>query len=252
MPHIHLIGIGGAGLSAIATVLLQQGYTISGSDMQSSAMTERLSQLGAQIFIGHRAEQIEAHLDTIVISSAIAADNPEVVAAHRHGIPVVKRAEWLGRMMQDRIGIAIAGTHGKTTTTALTAFVLREAGHDPTYIIGGFVKQMNTNAAAGTGEAFIIEADEYDHMFLGLRPEIAVVTIVEWDHPDIFPTPQALHQAFREFVQGVPPHGLVIGCGDDPGVRTIIDQARSPIVTYGLAADNDWQATEIQLNRQGG
>jgi UDP-N-acetylmuramate--alanine ligase len=252
MPYVHLIGIGGAGLSAIATVLLQQGYTISGSDMQSSAMTERLSQLGAKIFIGHRAEQIEAYLDTVVISSAIAADNPEVVAAHRQGIPVVKRAEWLGRMMQDRTGIAIAGTHGKTTTTALTAFVLREAGQDPTYIIGGFVKQMNTNAAAGTGQTFVIEADEYDHMFLGLRPEIAVVTIVEWDHPDIFPTPQALRQDFREFVQRVPPHGLVIGCGDDPGVCAIIDQVRSPVVTYGLTADNDWQAAEIQLNRHGG
>ncbi len=252
MPNVHLIGIGGAGLSAIATVLLQQGYTVSGSDMQPSSSTERLTQLGATVHIGHRPENLSGSLDTVVISSAIPADNPELVEARRRGLPVVKRAEWLGHMMQGRVGIAVAGTHGKTTTTAMTAFMLQEAEQEPTYIVGGFVPQMNTNAAAGVGDTFVIEADEYDHTFLGLRPEVAVVTIVEWDHPDIFPTAGALHQAFQDFVRLVPADGLVIGCGDDPGARAIIEQAAANVITYGLQADNDWQAVEVRPNRRGG
>ncbi|MCQ3976351.1 MAG: UDP-N-acetylmuramate--L-alanine ligase, partial [Anaerolineae bacterium] len=175
MANIHLIGIGGAGVSSIATVLLQQGYQVSGSDRQASAATERLAQLGATIFIGHRAENLPDSLDTVIISSAIPADNPEVVEAQRRGLAVVKRAEWLGRMMAGKVGVAVAGTHGKTTTTALIAFILQQAGLEPTYIIGGFVPQLETNAA-GQGDAFVIEADEYDYMFLGLRPEVAVVT----------------------------------------------------------------------------
>jgi UDP-N-acetylmuramate--alanine ligase len=252
MPHVHFIGIGGAGLSAIATVLLQQGYTVSGSDMQASSTTDRLAQLGANIFIGHRPKNLSDGLDTVVISSAIPGDNPELVSAKQRGLPVMKRAEWLGRMMQGRVGIAIAGTHGKTTTTALTAFVLQEAGHSPTYIVGGFVPQMGTNAAAGSGNAFVIEADEYDHTFLGLRPNVAAVTIVEWDHPDIFPTPRALHRAFEDFVQLVPAEGLVIGCGDAAGVRPVLAQAGATVITYGLQEENDWQAVELQPNRRGG
>jgi UDP-N-acetylmuramate--alanine ligase len=183
MTSIHLIGIGGAGLSAIATVLLQQGYTVSGSDMQASAATERLTELGAIVFIGHRPENLADNLDAVIISSAIPLHNPELVEARRRGLTAVKRDAWLGQMMQDRVGIAIAGTHGKTTTTGMTAFLLQQAGLDPTYIVGGFVPQMGTNAAAGQSDLFVIEADEYDHMFLGLRPTVAVVTIVEWDHP---------------------------------------------------------------------
>ena len=155
MSNIHLIGIGGAGLSAIATVLLQQGYTVSGSDIQPSPITERLGQLGATISIGHGSENLAEDLDAVVVSSAIPDDNPELVTARQQGIPVMKRAEWLGRMMEQRVGIAIAGTHGKTTTTAMAAFVLREAGQDPTYIVGGFIKQLQTNAAAGTGERHV-------------------------------------------------------------------------------------------------
>jgi UDP-N-acetylmuramate--alanine ligase len=252
MAHIHFIGIGGAGLSAIATVLLQQGYTVSGSDLLASATTERLAQLGVTVFIGHRPENLIDLPETVVISSAIPAGNPELVAARQQGLTVVKRADWLGRMMQGRIGIALAGTHGKTTSTALTAFLLREAGQDPTFIVGGFVPQLGTNAAAGSGETFIIEADEYDHMFLGLRPEIAVITVVEWDHPDIFPTPQALRQAFEKFGQRVPPHGLVIGCGDDPGVQTVLQKAKARVVTYGLQEGNDWQAIDYSPNARGG
>ncbi len=252
MKQIHFIGIGGAGLSAIATVLLQQGYTVSGSDMQASPATERLAEAGASVFIGHRPENLSDNLDVVVISSAIPAPNPELIAARQRGLPVMKRAEWLGQMMEGQVGIAVAGTHGKTTTTALAAFLLKEAGHDPTYIVGGFVPQMDTNAAAGAGQAFVIEADEYDHMFLGLRPTVAAITAVEWDHPDIFPTPQRLFGAFADFAQLVPADGLVIGCGDEPGVRAITAQVKAPVVTYGLQEANDWQAADLRLNRQGG
>jgi UDP-N-acetylmuramate--alanine ligase len=165
---------------------------------------------------------------------------------------VVKRAEWLGQMMKNKVGIAIAGTHGKTTTTGITAYLLREAGLDPTFIIGGFVPQIETNAAAGQSDLFVIEADEYDHMFLGLRPAVAVVTTVEWDHPDIFPTRRDFTQAFTDFVQLVPANGLVIGCGDDAGAAEIIQQAKAKITTYGLQAGNDWQAVNLQPNTKGG
>ena len=252
MPNVHLIGIGGAGLSAIAVVLLQQNYTVSGSDQQASATTERLSQLGATIFIGHRAANLGDALDTVIVSSAIPANNPEVVEARRRGAPVVKRAEWLGQMMAGRVGIAIAGSHGKTTTTAMTAFVLQALGQDPTYIVGGYLPQLNTNAAAGRGSAFVIEADEYDYTFLGLRPTVAVVTTVEWDHPDIFATPEAVSQAFVKFIRQVPPAGLVIGCGDDPGVQAVIAQAEAEVTTYGFGPASDWQAVEVQPNAQGG
>jgi UDP-N-acetylmuramate--alanine ligase len=186
------------------------------------------------------------------VSSAIPANNPELVSARQRGLRVVKRAEWLGLMMQHRLGIALAGTHGKTTTTAMTAFLLQEAGLDPTYLVGGFVPQLDTNAAAGSGEAFVIEADEYDHTFLGLRPKVAVITIVEWDHPDIFPTPQALRDAFEDFVRLVPADGFVIGCGDEPDVRKISIVAKARVVTYGLQPGNDWQAVDLKPNWQGG
>ena len=252
MAHIHFIGIGGTGLSAIATVLLQQGHSVSGSDQQASANTERLIRLGATVSLGHRPENLPAQVDTVVISSAIPVDNPELAAARQRGLAVSKRAEWLGQMMQDHVGIAIAGTHGKTTTTAMTAFVWQELGQDPTFIVGGFIPQLNTNAAAGQGSAFVIEADEYDYTFLGLRPTVAVVTNVEWDHPDIFPTPEAGQQAFVSFVQKVPAEGLVIGCGDDAGVRQVIQEAEARVVTYGFNSTNDWQAIKVQSNQRGG
>jgi len=252
MPHIHLIGIGGAGLSAIATVLLQQGYQISGSDVQPSATTERLVKMGATVQIGQHADNLADKLDGVIVSSAIGPDNPELQAARRRGLPVAKRDEWLGKMMQHRVGIAIAGTHGKTTTTAMTAFTLQRAGQQPTFIVGGFVPQMNTNAAAGSGPAFVIEADEYDHMFLGLRPTVAVITVVEWDHPDIYPNFDDLQQAFITFVQRVPPAGLVIGCGDAPGVEPVIRQSQAQVTTYGLGPHNRWRAVDLTPNRRGG
>ncbi len=250
--HIHLLGIGGAGMSAIATVLLQQGYTVSGSDRQTSPATDRLQHLGATVYIGHHPENLADSVTAMVVSSAIPADNPEVQAARARNVPLFKRAEWLGQMMSGKTGIALAGTHGKTTTTAMTAFILQEAGLHPTFIIGGFVPQMETNAAAGIGTAFVIEADEYDHTFLGLRPHVAVITIAEWDHPDIFATPQALQQAFQDFVRLVPPDGLTVGCGDAVGVAAVLAAACSPTLTYGLEPYNDWQAVNLTINEHGG
>ncbi|MDM8521702.1 UDP-N-acetylmuramate--L-alanine ligase [Anaerolineales bacterium HSG6] len=249
---IHLIGIGGTGLSAIATVLLQRGYTVSGSDMQASAYTDRLTDMGATIYIGQRAENLQSDLDTVIISSAIPDHNPELQAARQLNLPVVKRAEWLGQMMVGQTGIAVAGTHGKTTTTSMIAYLLEQADEAPTYIIGGVVPQLHGNAKAGTGSAFVIEADEYDHMFLGLRPEIAVLTTLEWDHPDIFPTLADTQQAFTDFIQLVPDHGTIIACGDETGVMAVTESASAPVITYGLTAHNDWQAVDIQPNQSGG
>lgn len=250
MTHIHLIGIGGAGLSAIATVLLQQGYIISGSDQEDSATIARLRSQGATVTIGHQATFV-AKPDVVVISSAIVADNVEVLAAQALSIPIIKRPAWLGQMMTEKRGVAIAGTHGKTTTTALLAWVLSQADQSPTYIIGGFVSQLGSNAAAGESDLFIIEADEYDHTFLRLKPEIAVITNLEWDHPDIYPTQTALDTAFKQFAQLVPAHGQLIGCGDDPGLKRL--QADLPeMITYGLNEGNTWRAINLTLNDYGG
>ncbi len=252
MSHIHLIGIGGAGLSAIATVLLQQGETVSGSDGQPSENTARLQAMGATVFIGQRAENITPSIDSVVISSAIPNDNIELQAARRLGKPIYKRAEWVGRMMAGQTGVGIAGTHGKTTTTALTAYVLHESGLAPTYIVGGFVPQLNSNAAAGQSGIFLVEADEYDYMFLGLQPELAVITTVEWDHPDIFPTADKFEQAFVDFTQRVPRRGLVIGGGDDPGVQAVLARTEVNVTTYGVQPTNDWRAINIRRNERGG
>ncbi len=262
--HIHLVGIGGAGLSAIATVLLEQGYTVSGSDLHASPATERLARLGATVHVGHAAANL-GDADLVVVSSAVPTGNPEVEEAQRRGIPVLKRAEWLGRMMAGKRGVAVAGTHGKTTTTAMIALILREAGLDPTFIVGGDIPQLGTNAAAGKGDVFVIEADEYDHTFLGLRPEIAVITVVEWDHPDCYPTPESIIEAFRGFAALVPPEGLVVGCGDEPGVQELLGQRikrirqtdsplnlLNPLTSYGLNAGNDWRAVALRPNARGG
>ena len=269
--RIHFIGIGGAGLSAIATVLLEQGYTVSGSDLQASPAIDRLARLGAAVHTGHAAANL-GQAELVVVSSAVPAANPELVEADRRGVPIVKRAEWLGHMMAHQRGVAIAGTHGKTTTTAMIAFILHEAGLDPTFIVGGDLPQLGTNAAAGQSDIFVIEADEYDHMFLGLRPEIAVVTIVEWDHPDCYPTPESMHEAFRQFIALIPPEGLLIACGDEPTVQDLISSWKTgkledwkddslpdvqpsnlpSLTTYGLDPDNDWRAFDLRPNPRGG
>jgi len=260
--HVHLVGIGGAGLSAIATVLLFQGYIVSGSDIQASETTERLKHLGATITIGHAAKNItEPNLDSasrgspsddvVVISSAIPPDNPEVVEASRRNILIQKRPAWIGQMMTGKRGIAIAGTHGKTTTTAMVALVLTEAELSPTYIVGGFIPQLNSNAAAGQSDLFIIEADEYDRTFLSLKPEVAVITNVDWDHPDSYPTEATYYQAFAAFAKLIPPQGQLILCGDHP-ISQKLSQGFPQAITYGLQAENTWQAVDLQLNEAGG
>jgi UDP-N-acetylmuramate--alanine ligase len=260
--RIHLIGIGGAGLSAIATVLIGQGYIVSGSDQHRSPATDRLAMQGATIHVGHAASNLHAvdvPIGALIVSSAVPSDNPEVVEAHRLGIPVYKRAEWLRRMVVDQHlrTVAVAGTHGKTTTTAMIAMMARDAGLSPTFIVGGTLEQLNTNAEAGSGDLFIVEADEYDRMFLGLEPEIAVVTVLEWDHPDCYPTFDSMVRAFEQFMASVPESGLLVGCGDEPGVQNVVARARSGgrlrahVVTYGISDSNDCWVVDVRLNRWG-
>jgi len=236
MTRIHLIGIGGTGLSAIARVLLELGHTVSGSDRAESPFTRDLQSAGAIIHIGHSPENI-AGADLVVRSSAILDDNPEVVAARAARIPVVKRADFLGSLMDGKIGITIAGTHGKTTTTAMLAWLLTVLGQEPTFIVGGVLANLGVNARAGKGNAFIIEADEYDRMFLGLKPTIEVVTNIEHDHPDCYPTLADLQAAFLEFMQHLPANGTLVACAEDPGAYALLlkaEQFGKTVLAYGL------------------
>mgnify|MGYP005833024579 CR=1 FL=1 len=252
--HIHLIGIGGAGLSAIAVVLLARGHRVTGSDLARTSATASLEAAGARIFYGHAAGQADG-ADLVLISSAVRAENPELRAAVAAGIPVVKRAQLLGPLMAGRLGVAVAGTHGKTTTTAMIATTLWAAGRDPDFIVGGVIAGVERSARAGRGGVFVIEADEYDRMFLGLTPQIAVVTNVEWDHVDCYPTPADFQAAFAAFVDRLPPAGCLIACADDRGACALArdrQQRGLPAVTYGLAAEATWQARALRSNNQGG
>jgi UDP-N-acetylmuramate--alanine ligase len=257
--NIHFIGVGGIGLSAIAKILLERGYQVSGSDLQSSPLTANLEALGASIHQGHAAENL-GPADLVIMSSAIPPENPEVVAARQRGIPVIKRDQMLGRMMEGRYGIAVAGTHGKTTTTAMIAWLLTQAGLAPTFIVGGVVENLGTNAQVGQGEHVVIEADEYDYTFLGLKPRLAVVTVIEMDHPDCFRDLDEVTEAFIKFVRLVPGDGSVVGCGDEDRVRAVIQElaeskgkrGRPQVITYGLGAGVDWQAVEVRANGVGG
>jgi UDP-N-acetylmuramate--alanine ligase len=224
MAVVHFIGIGGTGLSAIARVLLESGYTVTGSDRLLSPLARSLQQAGVRVYEGHAPEYVQG-ADLVIRSSAIPDDHPEVLAAQRKGIPVMKRSDFLGSLMADRLGIAVAGTHGKTTTTAMVAWILSALGQDPSFIAGGVLKNLGTNARAGKGRPFVIEADEYDRMFLGLNMQVAVITNIEHDHPDCFPTPQDYVQAFREFVQRLPQEGWLLACVDDLGARSLFEEA---------------------------
>ena len=214
--HIHLIGIGGSGISAIARVLLGRGFVVSGSDQQANEVTAALQDAGATIQLGHKADNI-AGAQVVVISSAIPEDNPELEAARAADIPIMKRSEFLGHLMADRIGIAVAGTHGKTTTTGMLAHILMEADLDPTVIVGGILPSLGTNGRFGEGDYFLVEADEYDHMFLGLRPEVAIISNIEHDHPDIFPSEDDYRDAFEQFARLLPDGGHLVACATDPG-----------------------------------
>jgi UDP-N-acetylmuramate--alanine ligase len=244
--QIHFVGIGGSGMCGIAEVLLNQGYRISGSDVARSATVNRLVQLGASVAIGHCADNVTG-ADVVVVSSAIAATNPEVVAAHAARIPVVARAEMLGELMRYRHGIAVAGTHGKTTTTSLITAIFKEANLDPTFVIGGLLNSTGSNAQLGASRYLIAEADESDASFLHLQPMVAVVTNIDRDHLRTYGGDFArLSQTFVEFVHRLPFYGVAVLCIDDPHVREILDAVSRPMLTYGVAADADFRATRIE------
>jgi UDP-N-acetylmuramate--alanine ligase len=255
MKTVHFIGIGGAGMSAIAKVLVEQGWRVTGSDEKLSPLAQALAGQGATVYEGHRAENVGADVDTVIISSAIPAENVEVSAAHARGLPVLKRADFLGQLMENRVGVAVAGTHGKTTTTGLVAFILDRAGLDPTFIVGGVLADYGTNARAGKGQPFVIEADEYDRMFLGLKPSVAVVTNVEHDHPDIYPTLEKMQEAFRGFTNLLPPDGLLIACARDVFAKSLAQERQDlgrAALTYGLRPDDNFRADLPQPNGAGG
>lgn len=240
--RIHFIGIGGAGMGGIAEVLINKGYQVTGSDLAESAMTVRLQGLGARIFFQHQANNVVG-ADVVVVSSAIAPDNSELIAAQAAHIPVVPRAEILAELMRFNYGIAISGTHGKTTTTSLTTALLTEAGEDPTYVIGGKLNSSGTNASLGGGRYFIAEADESDASFLYLYPMIAVLTNVDNDHMETYGNDyRRLQDTFVNFLHHLPFYGLAVMCLDDPGVQAIIERVKRPITTYGMTAKADWQA----------
>jgi UDP-N-acetylmuramate--alanine ligase len=249
ISRIHFVGIGGAGMCGIAEVLLNQGYQISGSDMKDSSVIARLRALGATISIGHRAEQVQG-ADVVVVSGAIAADNMEVRAAKQSRIPVVPRAEMLAELMRYRHGIAVAGAHGKTTTTSLIASIFAEARLNPTYVVGGLVNSSGTNAALGDSRYFIAEADESDASFLHLQPMVSVITNIDADHMDTYGGDfNKLKQTYVEFLHNLPFYGLAVICADDAAARSIIPQVARPVLTYGKSADADFRIGHITTSK---
>ena len=247
---IHFVGIGGSGMSGIAEVLLNLDYAVQGSDLKAGEVTRRLESLGARVFIGHRAENV-AGADVVVVSSAINTENPEVARALAQRIPVVKRAEMLGELMRFRYSIAVAGTHGKTTTTSLVASVLAEGGEDPTFVIGGRLKSAATNARLGAGRYLVAEADESDASFMHLQPVIAIVTNVDADHLGTHGGDfEKLKASFVEFLHNLPFYGLAVVCADDREAATLIPQIARPYLTYGLAEGVDVRAVNVE--RRGG
>ena len=245
VKRVHFVGIGGAGMSGIAEVLANLKFDVSGSDSVESPNTRRLRDMGAQVHIGHDAALVQ-HADVVVISSAVKESNPEVAAARAAKIPVIPRAEMLGELMRLQHGIAIAGTHGKTTTTSLVASVLAQGGLDPTFVIGGRLTSAGANARLGRGEYLVAEADESDASFLHLQPYMAIVTNIDADHMDTYGGDfSRLKQAFVEFLHNLPFYGLAVLCIDDPVVREIIPQVHKPVRTYGVSADAQVRATDI-------
>ena len=246
VKHIHFVGVGGAGMSGIAEILHRLGYKVSGSDQSDSATTQRLAGLGLQIHIGHAATHI-AGAQVVVTSTAVKPDNPEVIAARAQRIPVVPRAVMLAELMRLKKGIAIAGTHGKTTTTSLVTAVLTEAGIDPTFVIGGKLMSAGANARLGSGEYIVVEADESDASFLNLLPMLAVVTNIDADHMETSGHDFArLKAAFVEFLHRMPFYGAAVLCGDDAGVRSIMPLLSRPLISYGFNAGNDVRAVDVQ------
>lgn len=241
IKHVHFVGIGGVGMAGIAEVLLRQGYTVSGSDLNDNALTQWLRVMGAAIYRGHDAKHIK-NADVIVRSSAVSWDNPEFEAARKARIPIVQRAEMLGELMRFRYGIAIAGTHGKTTTTSLTTSILAEAGLDPTFVIGGRLNSVGSNARLGRGHYLVAEADESDASFLYLNPVISIVTNIDRDHMGTYNNDfDRLKATFLDFLHRLPFYGLAVLCIDDPVVKEILPHISRPVVTYGLTAEADFK-----------
>ena len=249
--RIHMLGIGGSGMAGIAEVLLNLGYEVSGTDLKEGAATRRLAELGATIFIGHRAEN--AHrADAVVVSTAVKHSNPELIYAREHRIPIVRRAEMLAELMRFRYGIAIAGTHGKTTTTSLVASVLAEGGLDPTFVVGGKLKSAGANARLGGGSFLVAEADESDASFLHLSPMIAAVTNIDADHLETYGGDfKRLRATFVEFLHRLPFYGLAVMCVDDPVVRETLPEVGRPVLTYGFSADADVRAEDVRPEAAG-
>jgi UDP-N-acetylmuramate--alanine ligase len=240
---IHFVGIGGIGMSGIAEVLLASGFAVTGSDAKASDTTRRLEDLGAKCFVGHAADQV-GDADVVVFSSAVTKDNPELVIARANNVPVIPRAEMLAELMRLKDGVAIAGSHGKTTTTSLVATVLREAGFDPTVVIGGKLNALGTNAARGLGNLLVAEADESDGSFLHLTPVIAVITNIDAEHLDHYGTHEHVKDAFAQFASRVPFYGLVVACLDHPHVQAILPRIEKRVLTYGLSAQADYRAKD--------
>ncbi len=245
IKYIHFVGIGGVGMCGIAEVLHNLGYEVSGSDMRDNPTTQRLRAMGVKVLIGHAAVNVES-VDALVVSTAVNEDNPEVLAAHEQRIPVVQRAEMLAELMRFRQGIAVAGTHGKTTATSLIASVLAEGGLDPTFVIGGKLNSAGTNARLGAGKYLVAEADESDASFLHLQPMMAVVTNIDADHMETYGGDYGrLRQTFIDFLHHLPFYGLAVMCADDAGVEDILDEVARPLVTYGFKAGADVRATNV-------
>ncbi len=252
IQRIHFTGIGGAGMSGIAELLVAQGYRVSGSDQGEGDTTRRLRALGVDVRIGHAAEHV-GDAQVLVKSSAIKADNPELMAAHQHGIPVLLRAQMLAELMRPRLGIAVAGTHGKTTTTSLLTTVMLQAGLDPSYAIGGQLLAAGANAALGGGLHMVVEADESDASFLHLLPQLAIVTNIDADHMDTYGHDMArLRQAFVDFLHLMPFWGAAVLCGDDEGVRSIVPMVSRPVILYGLGESNAVRAIDVAAQAGGG
>ena len=252
IQRIHFVGIGGIGMSGIAEVLLNLGYKISGSDLKSSAVMQRLAALGATISEGHRAENI-AGAEVVVVSSAVPPDNPEIVEARALHIPVIQRAEMLAELMRLKYGIAIAGMHGKTTTTSMVAAVLAAGGLDPTVVVGGRVDAMGSNARLGKSQYLVAEADESDRSFLKLSPILSVVTNIDREHTDCYRDMQDVEDTFVDFMNRVPFYGMVVACVDDAPLRSLLARVKRRVMTYGTSQDADFrvQALDAEPHDEG-
>lgn len=249
--HLHFVGIGGIGMSGLAEVFCKYGYTVSGSDLKESETTRKLTELGIPVHIGHSEKSIQPGTSVVIISSAVKSTNPEVLEAKKKRIPVIPRAEILGELMRGKIGVAVAGTHGKTTTTSMLSYIITTAGLDPTLVIGGKVDQIGGNAKLGLGEIVVAEADESDGSFLHLPATFSIITNIDNDHLDHFGNLEKIDQAFIEFEARIPFYGIVAVCGEDPGIQRCLSQFQKPYLTYGWSPQLNYAALELQPKPKG-